>query len=321
MRFVLDTEQQDMAETLRDVLARAEVPAISRDWAEGDSASWRKLWGRLGELGVTGLTAPVERGGLGLGPVELAVVLQECGYAGLPGPVIESLALLPALVPEFDGSEVGTAVIPQVLPYALDADQAEAIYDCGPGGPRRLTGASLHRKESFDPARRLFEVDHAGAEGVPSAPFEPAFDLAVLGCAAYLLGMGYRALDLATEHVKQRHQFGRPVGEYQAVKHHLADALLDLEFARPLVRAAALSVRGPHGARDTSAAKLTAGDSAHRAARTALQLHGAIGYTAEHELHRFLTKITALRQSWGDPAWHRNRLAEALNPDSPIGTS
>jgi alkylation response protein AidB-like acyl-CoA dehydrogenase len=321
MRFVLDTEQQDMAGTLRDVLVQADVPAIAQDWAEGDPARWRKLWGELGELGVTGLTVPAERGGLGLGPVELTVVLQECGYAGLPGPVIESLALLPALLPGFDGSEVGTALIPQVLPYALDADQAGAVYDCGPGGPRRLTGISLHRKESFDPARRLFEIEHTGSETVPSAPFEQAFDLAVLGCSAYLLGMGRRALELATEHVKQRHQFGRPVGEFQAVKHHLADALLHLEFARPLVRAAALSVHGPHGSRDTSAAKLTAADSAHRAARTALQLHGAIGYTAEHELHRFLTKITALRQSWGTPAWHRDRLAQVLNPDAPIGMS
>ena len=80
-------------------------------------------------------------------------------------------------------------------------------------------------------------------------------------------------------------------------------------------------MRGPNGPRDVSAAKLAAAEAAHRAARTALQLHGAIGYTAEHELHRYLTKAAALRQSWGTPAWHRQRIRQSLDPDTPIGTN
>ncbi|RRO17575.1 acyl-CoA dehydrogenase [Saccharopolyspora rhizosphaerae] len=323
MRFVLEAEQQDMADTLRSLLTTADVPAIARSWVDGDGEEWRKLWQSLGDLGVTGLTLPEERGGLGLGTVELTVCLQEFGYAGLPGPVVESLALLPALLPDLTADTVvRTAVVEPHVPCALDADLADEVYACGPGASRRLTGLSLQRTDSFDPARRLFEVAAAGGEDVPGADFERGFDLAVLGCAAYLLGLGHRMLDLATEHVTHRQQFGRPVGEFQAVKHHLANALLKLEFARPLIRGAALAADTAHAGRDASAAKLAAGEAAHLTARTALQVHGAIGYTAEHDLHRFLTKTAALRQSWGTPAWHRRRIAAALStdPETPIGS-
>lgn len=323
MRFVLEPEQEDMAGTLRSVFTTADVPGIARAWADGDAEGWRKLWQSLAELGVTGVTLPEERGGLGLGPVELTLCLQECGYAGFPGPVIESLAFLPALLPDLTAdSAVRTAIVDPHVPCALDADLADEVYACGPGSSHRLTGISLRRKESFDPARRLFEVDSAGGEEISGAEFERAFDLAVLGCAAYLLGLGHRMLDLATEHVKQRQQFGRPIGEFQAVKHHLANALLKLEFARPLIRGAALSAGTPHAGRDASAAKLAAAEAAHLTARTALQVHGAIGYTAEHDLHRHLTKTAALRQSWGTPTWHRRRIASSLttHAGTPIGS-
>lgn len=322
MRFVLEPEQQDMADTLRAMFTAADVPAIARSWADGDAESWRKLWRSLADLGVTGVTLPEERGGLGLGPVELALCLQECGYAGLPGPVIESLAFLPALLPDLTADTgVRTAVIERHVPHALDADLADEVYACGPGSNRLLSGISLRRKNSFDAARRLFEVGGSGEE-IPGADFDRAFDAAVLGCAAYLLGLGHRMLDLATEHVKQRQQFGRPVGEFQAVKHHLANALLKLEFARPLIRGAALSAGTAHRGRDASAAKLAAAEAAHLTSRIALQVHGAIGYTAEHDLHRHLTKTAALRQSWGTPTWHRRRIALSLttNPDTPIGS-
>jgi alkylation response protein AidB-like acyl-CoA dehydrogenase len=322
MRFVLEPEQQDMADTLRAMFTAADVPAIARSWADGDGESWRKLWRSLADLGVTGVTLPEERGGLGLGPVELALCLQECGYAGLPGPVIESLAFLPALLPDLTAdTRVRTAIVEQHVPHALDADLADEVYACGPGSSHLLSPISLQRKDSFDAARRLFDVDGPGEE-IPGADFDRAFDVAVLGCAAYLLGLGHRMLDLATEHVKQRQQFGRPVGEFQAVKHHLANALLELEFARPLIRGAALSAGSAHAGRDASAAKLAAADAAHLTSRIALQVHGAIGYTAEHDLHRHLTKTAALRQSWGTPTWHRRRIARSLaaDPDTPIGS-
>lgn len=327
MRFAPDREQQDMAATLRDLLADAGTARIARSWADGESAPWWEVWHQLAELGVTGLTVPPDRGGLGLGAVEMVLCLDQLGYAALPGPLVESLAFLPRLVPESpwlaelaEGQSVGTAVVAEHVPRALDADQAGAVFRSDGEEVHRLSGFRLQRAESVDPARRLFTVEHATAEPVAAADPGAAFDHGVLGCAAYLLGLGRRMLDTATEHVTQRHQFGRPVGEFQAVKHHLANVLLELEFARPLVWGACLSVDGPRGPRDVSAAKLAAGEAARTAARTALQVHGAIGYTAEHDLHLWLTKATALRTAWGTPAWHRARVARALATDTaPIG--
>ena len=111
-------------------------------------------------------------------------------------------------------------------------------------------------------------------------------------------------------HARQRVQFGRAIGSFQAVKHQLADVAIGLEFARPLLDAAALELadRGPCAARDVSAAKIACAGAAHRAARTALQVHGAIGYTQEHDLGLWLTKVRALIPAWGTQAEHRARV-------------
>lgn len=124
-----------------------------------------------------------------------------------------------------------------------------------------------------------------------------ALTWARLATAAQALGVGLALLDRTVAHVKQRTQFGVPVGSFQAVKHQLADAKIALEFARPMVFGAALTLTNS----DVAAAKVTACEAAYRTARTALQLHGAIGYTAEYDLSLWLTKARALRASWGSP--------------------
>jgi alkylation response protein AidB-like acyl-CoA dehydrogenase len=115
-------------------------------------------------------------------------------------------------------------------------------------------------------------------------------------------------------HASVRAQFGQPVGTFQAVKHKLADVAIALEFARPLLDAAAAAIDGdtPTAPRDISAAKVACADAATLAARAALQVHGAIGYTAEHDLSLWLTKVRALTPAWGSQAWHRQRVLAAL---------
>ncbi len=137
-----------------------------------------------------------------------------------------------------------------------------------------------------------------------------------LATAAQLLGAGRALLDSSVAYVTQRHQFGRPIGQYQAVKHQLANALIGLEMAEPLLYRAALSTDSPNRARDVSAAKLACAEAAYRTARTALQVHGAIGYTAEYDLSLWLTKVTALRSAWGTADFHRARIAAALRTSS-----
>ena len=135
-----------------------------------------------------------------------------------------------------------------------------------------------------------------------------AHDTAALACAAQLLGLGEALLDTSVGYVKQRKQFGRAIGEYQALKHALADVRIGLDFARPLVLGAAVTA----SSRDVCAAKVGASDAAYRAARTALQVHGAIGYTAEHDLSLWLLKVRALVGAWGSPGDHRAHVLRSL---------
>jgi hypothetical protein len=141
-----------------------------------------------------------------------------------------------------------------------------------------------------------------------------ALDRGAWATAAVLVGLGQRMVELAVTHVSERHQFGVPVGSFQAVKHQLADAHKDLAFARPVVHRAAhsLATGSDDRTRDVSMAKALAGDAAWRAGRVALQCHGAIGYTVEHDLHLYLKRTWALAKSYGDAGWHRDRVARAI---------
>jgi alkylation response protein AidB-like acyl-CoA dehydrogenase len=135
--------------------------------------------------------------------------------------------------------------------------------------------------------------------------------LGALGVAAQLVGLAQGLLDQAVDYAKQREQFGKPIGTFQSVKHALADVYVDLAFARPVVlhAAATADLQGPSAARDASHAKLAATKAARHAARAALQVHGAIGYTFEHELHMWLKRLWTLTPLWGTEAEHREILA------------
>ena len=197
---------------------------------------------------------------------------------------------------------LATVALPPHVPFALDADVADEVYV----GASLATGVG-ERVTSVDRTRRLFRVEGAASDSGESD--REAIDLAVLATAAQLLGAGERGLADSVDYVKQRTQFGRPIGSYQAIKHALADVRIALDFARPLVHGAAL------GEIDVSAAKLAAGDAAYLASRVGLQVHGAIGYTAEFDLSLWLTKIRALVTAWGTPDFHRGRLAQQLGLD------
>ena len=164
----------------------------------------------------------------------------------------------------------------------------------------------------MDPSRRLFDVSASGQSR--PADISRAYEFGALATAAQLVGAGQAMLDMSVEYAKQRTQFGRVIGGYQAIKHRLADVHIALDLARPLMYGAALSLAedSADAARDVSAIKAAASDAALLSARTALQTHGAIGYTAEHDLSQWLLRVQALHSAWGDPAGHRRRVLEAL---------
>jgi alkylation response protein AidB-like acyl-CoA dehydrogenase len=286
MDFRLTPEQTGFAQSLGELMSKADSVAAARAWADGDPAPGQALWQRLAEQGVTALVAPEDEGGLGGSLVDLAVAFEVLGHHLAVGPWIESAALLP----QADGSMITFAVAP-VAPFALDADVATLLH-----------GEVVEQVTSVDTTRRLFSVDtHAF---VP----DTALDRATLACAAELLGCGERLLADSVEYVKQRRQYGRTIGSYQAIKHQLADVRIALDFARPLVLGAALT----GASRDVSAAKVAAGDASYLASRVALQVHGAIGYTAEFDLGLWINRVRALVGAWGSTSHHRARIAEGL---------
>jgi len=306
---------------LHDMLAGADAPGAARRWADGDLGPGLSLWRRLAGLGVTALAVPEKRGGLGASPLALVVACEELGHHAVPGPVAESLAAVPALLAALDdagpcgewlaglaaGDLIATLAVPPRLPFAADAGAAGLVLLAESDVVYLADSGAVHR--SVDPARSLSEV-HARqvvARGAADAVAR-ALDFGALACSAQLLGAGRALLEASVRHASVRVQFGRPVGAFQAVKHRLADVAIGLEFARPLLDAAAMTL----AARDVSAAKVACADAAHRAARAALQVHGAIGYTAEHDLSLWLTKVRALVPAWGSPAEHRARVIQEL---------
>ncbi|MDT0477745.1 acyl-CoA dehydrogenase family protein [Streptomyces sp. DSM 41014] len=190
----------------------------------------------------------------------------------------------------------GTLPAPEGTPLALDGDAASLRLVVDAEGLRLASGHGPVRV-SLDPARRLTPLTPGGELLTERPPVEEAFALARLATAAQALGVGLALLDRTVAHVRRRTQFGVPIGSFQAVKHRLADAKIALEFARPLLLGAALT-RDPV---DIAAAKVTACEAAYGTAKAALQLHGAIGYTAEYDLSLWLTKAIALRSAWGTP--------------------
>jgi hypothetical protein len=299
MRFVPSGEQVEFAGSLADLLGSAGVPSIARAWAGGDAAPGRKLWTRLAELGVLSLGDPAS----GATAVDLVLAFEQLGRFAVPGPYVESVAVLPALGIEQDEA-MATLAAPPTVPYALDAAAADAVYLLD---GQTLSAAVVGREvESIDRARRLAEV--AVRAAVASVEPGPALDRGALAVSAQLLGAGTALLERSVDHARQRTQFGKPIGSFQAVKHQLADVHVGLEFARPLLFGAALGL----DPRDVSAAKVACGDAAYCAARTALQVHGAIGYTAEYDLSLWLTKVRALVNAWGTPREHRDRVLAAI---------
>ena len=342
-------EQAQFAASLHGMLADAEVPAAARRWATGDRAPGLAVWRALAALGVTALAVPERAGGLGASFADVVVACEELGHHAVPGPVAESVAAVPLLlaalladaaagdlaavdlaagdpaggawpVPWLAGLAAGeliaTAAMPPWLPWAVDADAAGLVLLATVGTVRLAAPGARYR--SVDPGRSLSQV--TGGQVLARGPavagaIARALDAGALACAAQLLGAGRALLEASVRHAGQRAQFGRPIGAFQAVKHQLADVAIGLEFAGPLLdaAAAALDEDDEHAARDVSAAKVACTEAARRAARTALQVHGAIGYTEELDLHLWLLKVRALAGSWGSQAEHRARVMAAIS--------
>jgi alkylation response protein AidB-like acyl-CoA dehydrogenase len=312
MRFRPEPEQLAFARSLGELLADADTPSVARAWAAGDPSPGRKLWTRLADQGVLSLGTPDS----GASPVDLVLAFEQLGRHAVPGPYVESVAVLPALGFASDDA-MATLAMPPHVPFAVDASVADGVYQLA--GRALSTAAVGKPAESVDKARLLCEVTPVSSLGEVDPDL--ALDVGALATAAQLVGLGGALLDRSVAYATQRRQFGSPIGSFQAVKHQLADVAVALELARSLLFGAALALGTPTASRDVSAAKVAGSDAAYGAARTALQVHGAIGYTAEYDLALWLTKVRALVTVWGTPRFHRDRVLAAVRATGPAARS
>ena len=313
MKFSFTPDQYAVRDAFRQLLDRVCTPEMVREPHVPD------LWKRVGEMGVLGVRRE-------LGEVDLVLLLEEAGRALLPGPFLATAAVgVPALAEAgneqwLEPVSSGDAVLALGLqgePVAF-ADVADVLLLGADGALHAVPRdrVRLEPVESFSRARPLFRVlwEPADSERL-DVRIEESLERAAFAAAAEAVGVAARLIDMAAEYARQREQFGRPIGSFQAVKHLLANALVKLEFARPAVYAAAwsLATGAPDRGGAVSLAKALASDAAMLAARNSLQVHGAIGYTEEHHLHLWLKAAWALSLAYGDSARHRMRVS-AANP-------
>jgi alkylation response protein AidB-like acyl-CoA dehydrogenase len=334
MRLDPDQDALEFGASVRELLADAADSAALRVAWDADDGRIPGLWKRLADLGVLASTIPESAGGLGLDERSLLPILVESGRAALPEPLVETIVgatLLAGAGGEVadrwlplvaDGSAVlavgaGQGRLVAAAPWAdllLLQDRSGAVHAVDAGA------VTVHAELSIDRGIRLARVDWEPSEATKLVGGDPerGFDVAVFATAAQLVGLADAMLDLSVRYALQREQFGKAIGSFQAVKHQLADVYVGNAFAKPVVARAAWSVSQslPTRWRDVSHAKYAASRAAARAARTALQVHAGIGYTFEHDLHMWMKRTWSLTSLWGNPAWHRTRVGDAVLGDS-----
>jgi alkylation response protein AidB-like acyl-CoA dehydrogenase len=331
MEFAFTQEQQAIAATARTMLVESCTPASLRKLTDADAAYDTDRLSAIRSMGLFGMLAPESQGGLGLGAADFAPIAEAAGYVALPEPFVEQAGIAIPLLRSLNQDRGWLAAVVEerlvaigspLDPFVLNADFADALLL-----PYRdeihlveRRDVSVQREESIDPLRRLYRVQWEPKKTTSvGVGWTLALDLGAIWTAGQLLGLAQRATDLAVAYAKQRTQFGKPIASYQAVKHLLADVQVKVEFARPAFHAAAAELgTGAAATARASHAKLAAVRAAESAMRASLQVHGAMGYTWECDLHFYLKRALALTYSWGDAAFHRARVMKRMTA-LPIG--
>lgn len=333
MRFEATSEQAEFAGAVRELLDNECTPAHVRTAWENGTGRIDGLWGRLVEMGVVGLLAPEGVGGMDLAEVDLVRIAYEAGRAALPEPLSAVAGVVvPALRDHDETADAvrwltavaaGDATVALGLaanPTVLYADAAAMFLLEAHDGLHLVDPdvVELTREHSVDGSRRLSTVRWTPSDATRLRNAEVAAAeanaRAATFTAAELCGLADTMLSLTTGYVTERRQFGVPIGSFQAIKHHCANALLAIEFAKPLVWRAAysLSTNDPAASLHASMAKAAASDAADVVGRIAMQCHGGIGYTVEYDLHLFLKRTWALVAQDGSAASHRRKVADAV---------
>jgi alkylation response protein AidB-like acyl-CoA dehydrogenase len=368
--FGLSDEQELLQATARDVLTREVPPGVVRETAESPQGTNESLDRKLAELGWTGLLIPESHGGLGLGTLEMAILLAEFGRAAVPGPyfasaILAATALIHAgdrqqkkhWLPKIATGEATATIAVLEKDDRLDAGGVHARARRSRSGYRldgtklfvpyahvadllivagrtardagvtlflvdpRVSGVTIRPLETIDRTRRVSEVELRGVEvgrehvlgrvGGGWTTVATVFDVAAVALAADALGGSERVLQMAVDYSKTREQFGRPIGSFQAIKHLAAEMVADVEPARSLVwyAAHARDAIPRDASRAASMAKASLCDIYSRSANRAVQMHGGIGFTWEHDIHFWFKRAKWNEVAYGDSSFHRERVA------------
>jgi hypothetical protein len=310
--FTLTPEQELVRDSARSLLTKECPPSLVRAHADDPGAA-DPLWKHLREW--TDLAgAPL---------VDLCLFLEETGAVLAPGPFFATTALYAPLLRAVGveaGAEVGTVALPD-HPYVVEAERADvvAVVEPGPSGAevRVIERPPARFVATIDSSRRLASVDTGGpGAGVPVSgdALDVVLARAYVALAAELIGTVRWLFDTTLAYAKARVQFDRPIGSFQAVQHKLANMALVKEQAWSAVYYAAMTIDAgdPDLHRAAHVAKVMAGEAAKLNAKDAIQIHGGIGYTWEHDLHLYIRRAYASEYLLGTSDWHRDRLATLI---------
>lgn len=330
MEFDFTDEQYSFRDAARGLLGDAlSATALRGIWAEGFDYDHR-VWARLADLGVAGTLIPEALGGFDGDLVDLVLVLEAAGAQAVPEPLVETAVIAPLLLRAYAPEELAGSWLPRiasgdalvavaphatasVVPDGLAADAVIVLHDDGVHWVER-DRISGRRLRGADPSRRLaectFQVDASTRVSDDPAARTLVEAAGAMGTAALLVGLAEHLVYVTRDYVLQRRQFDRVIGEFQSIKHRLADALVQTEAARSLAWNAGYRLAAGHDTAmlDARTAKAAANRAAHAANAAALQLHGGIGFTWEHDLHLWLQRGKAWERSFGTVVEHRSRV-------------
>ena len=347
MDFTFNEDQQALRDSVGKFLMVEAAPEKLRDVWQTSAGRTSELRAKLAEQGLTALSVPEADGGLGMGDLDWALMTQELGYFGIPDSLADTaylatglLAALPednevrrTWLPCIANGSARIAVGHPVNPWVTDAPMADLLLLAHPEASGTEWHALLPAQvkltphASIDASRRLATVEWtpteatriaSGAEGQALA--DALVNRGALNVSGQLIGLAQRMLDLTVDYAAQRKQFGKPIGTFQAVKHQLADVVTKIEFAKPVLyrAASALASNDADASVRVSHAKLVCAEAGWLSARKGIQVHGAMGYTWEVDLQMFMKRAWVLDAAWGDRAFHKQRLFEALLNDSKL---
>lgn len=373
MDFDFSSEQLLLRDQARDFLAKECPPAFVRRMLDDAAGYSDAMWRQMADLGMLGLAIPEEYGGLGLGLVEQALVLEEMGRMAYPGPYFATTVLAATAIAA-GGSEAQKAqYLPAIAEGKLKGTVAlmEESVAWGPAsvhtraeqieGGYRLNGLKrfvpfVHTADfilipardawaeglsfylvdkatpgmiatpmtSLDQTNKMAQLTFAdavvpaacvlGTPGQGAAVMEAVLQRAAVAASAEMLGAARQCLDMSVAYAKTREQFGQPIGAFQAIKHKLADMLLEVESAHAATYYAAWAqdAHAEDASLAASVAKAYVSDAARKVCGEAIQVHGGIGFTWDYDLHLYFKRAKHLEPLYGDAEYHRERALQAL---------